>query len=429
MNEMIEIVELLKSPYPKQTHFHLPLSKLRTFVDVTWKIPAYQTAESKKVMPLYTQELNDFNPDGRFPKNVFPGSNPFFRHVKFLQYLIAKQSGVVVGRIAVYIDSRYKDHHVPGDIGWIGSFECIESKYVAEKLINTAINLLKEQQVTKIIGPARFNANGEVGITISGFDHHPMIMEPYTPPYYQEYFESRGTKENDWYAFHIENREVSTYVERIAQIKRAGMSLEDKMTADKIIIRPVKLKNLKQDAKKIQYVYNTAWNTLEHPQFAPLTDEEFKSLVSALVLLAVEDLILIVEDHSKEGHPVVGMSVLLPDINETIERYDQKHTRFRPSDGISGLITSLLRDARIYFQVKKMIRRHSFHGARMIILGTIIKKTGLDALLYLKSYENSKKFGIEFGSGSQIADTNLEMVNPLLRLGTKSLCWRIYKFL
>jgi hypothetical protein len=65
----------------------------------------------------------------------------------------------------------------------------------------------------------------------------------------------------------------------------------------------------------------------------------------------------------------------------------------------------------------------------MIILGTIIKKTGLDALLYLKSYENAKNFGIHFGSGSQIADTNLEMVNPLLRLGTKSIGWRIYSFL
>lgn len=429
MNELIEIEELLESPFPRQNHFHLPLNKLRTFVDITWKIPAYQTADSKKVMPLYTQELNDFNPDGRFPKNIFPGSNPFFRHVKFLQYLIARENGVVVGRMAVYIDSRYQDHHIEGDIGWIGSFECIESKDVAEKLIQHALTLLKEQKVTKIIGPARFNANGEVGITISGFDHHPMIMEPYTPPYYQEYFESLGTKENDWYAFHIKSSEVSAYVERIAQIKRSGMSLEDKMKSDKIIIRPVKLKNLKQEAKKIQYVYNTAWNTLEHPQFAPLTDEEFKSLVSALVLLAVEDLILIVEDHSKEGAPVVGMSVLLPDINETIELYDHLHPGFRPTYGILGLIKSVLRDAMIYIQVKKMIRRHAFHGARMIILGTIIKKTGLDALLYLKSYENSRNFGIQFGSGSQIADTNLEMVNPLLRLGNKSLCWRIYKFL
>jgi hypothetical protein len=429
MNEMIEIVELLKSPYPKQTQFHLSLKNLRTFVDVSWKIPAYKTAESKKVMPLYMQELIDFNPDGRFPKNIFPGSNPFFRHVKYLQYLIAKQNNVIVGRIAIYIDCKYKDHQMEGDIGWIGSFESIESKYVAEKLIQAATQLLKEQGVVKIIGPARFNANGEVGVTISGFDHHPMIMEPYHPPYYQEYFESLGKKENDWYAFHIESDEVAKYAMRVAQVKRSGLSIEEKMIADKIIIRSVKLKNLKQEAKKIQYVYNTAWDTLEHPQFTPLTDDEFKSLVSALLLLAVEDLILIVEDHNKSEAPVVGMSVLLPDINETIQIYDQKHPGFLPGNSLFSLIHCLIRDVRIYLLVKKMIRCHSFRGARMVILGTIIKKTGLDALLYLKSYENSKKFGIEFGSGSQIADTNLEMVNPLLRLGKKSLCWRIYKFL
>jgi hypothetical protein len=256
-----------------------------------------------------------------------------------------------------------------------------------------------------------------------------MIMEPFHPSYYQEYFESLGKKENDWYAFHIENQEVAKYAMRVAAIKRNGLSVEERLTEEKIIIRPVRLKNLRAEAEKIQYVYNTAWDTHEHPQFVTLTGPEFKSLVSALLMVAVENLILIVEDHNKDNSPVVGMSVLLPDVNETIQIYDRKHPGFKPGNTLFSLIRCLIRDARIFLLVKKMIRCHSFKGARMIILGTIIKKTGLDALLYLKSYENAKNFGIQFGSGSQIADTNLEMVNPLLRLGTKSIGWRIYRFL
>jgi len=428
MNELVTIIPLLKNPNAKNHTFRLSFRSLQKFINLTWQIPAYKNHESKKNMPLYIQELSDLNPDSRFPKNLFPGSNPFFRHVRFLQYFLALQNEQTVGRIAVYIDTTYHEPDTKGEIGWIGLFECIESKEVAHKLIQTAINLLKCQGVEKIIGPARFNANGEVGVTIDGFHHHPMFMEPYHPPYYQEYFEAIGKKENDWYAFHIEHKEVESYANRANSIRRNGLTLEEKMKENGIIIRSVKLKKLVSESEKIKFIYNTAWDTKEHPQFEKMTDAEFKSLVSALVLLAVESLILIVEDRTKKDNPVVGMSVLLPDINEAIEIYDAKHPGFRPGIGCYPILRSLKRDLGIVRLVKKMIRNQSFHGARVVILGTIIKKTGLDALLYLKCYENAKRYGIQFGSGSQIADTNLEMVNPLQRMGHISLTWRIYKF-
>jgi len=64
-----------------------------------------------------------------------------------------------------------------------------------------------------------------------------------------------------------------------------------------------------------------------------------------------------------------------------------------------------------------------------MILGTLVKKTGLDALLYLKSYEKAKELGIVTGSGSQVADSNLEMKNPLMKLGRTTFTWRVYRFL
>ena len=39
-----------------------------------------------------------------------------------------------------------------------------------------------------------------------------------------------------------------------------------------------------------------------------------------------------------------------------------------------------------------------------------------------------EELGIISGSGSQIADTNLEMKNPLIKLGEITITWRIYRF-
>ncbi len=88
----------------------------------------------------------------------------------------------------------------------------------------------------------------------------------------------------------------------------------------------------------------------------------------------------------------------------------------------------LIRDIKILRRAKTKIRKRTFQTARVVILGTLIKKTGLDALLYLKTYEISKELGIISGSGSQIADTNLEMKNPLIKLGEITITWRIYRF-
>jgi len=89
----------------------------------------------------------------------------------------------------------------------------------------------------------------------------------------------------------------------------------------------------------------------------------------------------------------------------------------------------LVRDMQILRLTKSKIRNQRFRSARVMILGTLVKKIGLDALLYLKTYEIAKNRGIVIGSGSQIADTNLEMKNPLMKFGRVTLTWRVYRFL
>lgn len=426
---MLEIVTLLDNPSPGVGNFSLSFHQLQEFVNFLWQVPAYHSKNSRKVFPSYLTEMSDINPDYHGWKRIFLGSNPFFRHVSFLQYFIVKENDKNIGRIACYIDDTYKERAIDGTIGWLGLFECYEREDAALLLIDTAIATLKKQGVAKIIGPAKYNANGEVGVTIDGFQYQPMFMEPYHPPYYREYFEKRGSKENDWFAFGIRKEEMTTFEKRIHAIRKNGKGLETLLNEEGIVIRHLNMKRIKEDTDKIKAVYNQAWDTKEHPQFEKMTDQEFDALVNAMKLIVIDELVLLAEDVSKEGHPIIGMAVPLPDLNETIAEIDQNNGSWIPNNSFSSLLKMLLRDIKILRKTRNKIRKRTFKTARVFILGTLIKKTGLDALLYLKTYEKAKEIGIMSGSGSQIADTNLEMKNPLIKLGEITLTWRIYRFL
>lgn len=425
---MLEIVALIDNPKPGLGNYSLSFRRLQEFVHFLWQVPAYYSRESRKVFPSYLIEMSDLNPDHHGLKGIFPGSNPFFRHVSFLQYFLVKEDRKTIGRIACYIDETYRERGVEGTIGWLGLFECLEQDEAALLLIDTAIETLKKQGVSKIIGPAKYNANGEVGVTIDGFQYQPMFMEPYHPPYYRQYFEKRGTKENDWFAFGLREEEIIPFEKRLHSIQKNGKGIESLLQEEGIVIRHLDMKRIKQDTNKIKAVYNQAWDTKEHPQFEKMTDLEFDALVNAMKLIVIDKLVLLAEDVTKPGQPIIGMAVPIPDLNEAILEVDALIGRLIPTYSLSSLIKMLLRDMKILRRAKTKIRKRTFQTARVIILGTLIKKTGLDALLYLKTYETSKELGIISGSGSQIADTNLEMKNPLIKLGEITLTWRIYRF-
>jgi hypothetical protein len=423
----IKLSALLKNPASKGGYRIHPRD-LHHFVQVPWKIPAYYDSCSKKVFPLYLQELSDLNPDPSGIKKFFPGSHPFFRHLSFLQYFLAWKNHQLAGRVAVYIDENYHESEVKGSIGWIGLFECIECKETAEKLIGEAIKTLKQQGVTKIIGPARFNANGEIGLLIDGFQHHPMFMEPYHPPYYQKYFEAFGQKENDWYAFLVKTSSMKAFIERINSLGSKGKSLRHKIAAQGIQIRSLSRQHFSKDVMAIKHLYNQAWDTDRHPQFEYFDDAEFNYIAQGLKMMALYEWVLLAEKQLSTEKEIVACSVMIPDLNEVIEEWDQDHKTWMTSSARIPIWKWLWRDVMIFRRLKKRLKVKVFNNARIFILGSLSKKNGLDALLYLESYELAKIYGLETGSGSQIADINLEMINPMKRMADITFTWRVYRF-
>lgn len=147
--------------------------KMMAFVRIPNTLPAYKEM-GVQAPPDRIENYNDM-------------SNPVHRHLK-TAYFIALRDNEPVGRIAAI-----KDFLNPGaGTGFFGCFECENDAEAASNLITGARRWLIENGCNKLIGPATFNTNQQVGLLIEGIEQGPQIMLPFNPPYYKELLEKSG---------------------------------------------------------------------------------------------------------------------------------------------------------------------------------------------------------------------------------------------
>jgi hypothetical protein len=153
-----------------------------------------------------------------------------------------------------------------------------------------------------------------------------------------------------------------------------------------------------------------------------MTDKEFDILAMGIKSIALEDLIFIVE----KDHAPIGVSVSVPDINEVIEEYDRQNPHIPSRKFFS--IGDLKRDLNIFNIIKKRLKEKKFAGLRIMILGVReeYRKANIDSKLYYKTFKTGRDLGFIHGSGSQLADINLDIINPLFKMGKKSMTWRVF---
>ena len=398
----------------------ISLNSIKEFVTVSYYIDWYMSKESNKVFPIFLQEISDLNPTNMQIPGILT-KNPFFEHAQ-IKFFLAYYNNKPAGRIMSFIDYNYNETH-DEKIGWLGLFESIENSDIAQKILEAGIRYLKENGCTKITGPAKFNANGEIGLLVEGFDKNPYFMEPYNAPYYAQYFEKYGfKKENDWFSMNTDYLLSNGYMARIESLmeKMNGSLRNDRW--NEFNIRNINFKNLKSEIKIIKDLYNPIWGKGNHPQFTEMTKAEFDTLALGIKTIALEELIFVVE---KDGFPV-GISVAVPNINEIIMEHDSIKFNM-PSKRLLSL-KDLKRDLDIFNTIKKRLKSKKFSGMRVLILGVDEKyrKTGIDSKLYYKTMQAAKALGIKHGSGSQLADKNFDILNPLFKIGKVALTWRVY---
>lgn len=346
---------------------------LMDFIKLPWKIYG---DDPHWVPPLIKERKDYFNSQ----------KNPFYQHSQ-IQLFLALQNGKPVGRIAALVNHNHNRFH-DEKTGFFGFFETYPQYSIAQKLLDQACSWLKERGMKVMRGPMNFSTNDQCGLLVEGFGFSPMIMMPYTPPYYPEYMEEYGLKKaKDLYAYLINHRQQPP-----ERIRRAAERMKEKTCFH---FRQVNLKRFKDEVKLIKEIYNQAWS--KNWGFVPMTDEEFDHLAKGLKKLVAPELVLIAEVN---GEPA-GFSMALPDYNQALKRINGRLFPW----GIFKLL----------WYAKRI------DAIRVLTTGVVHKyqKRGIDLIFYLETFDRGVKKGYKKGELSWILEDNLLMNRALEDLGAK----------
>ncbi|WP_379545551.1 N-acetyltransferase [Qipengyuania sp. DSG2-2] len=244
---------------------------------------------------------------------VDPAKNPFFEHAT-VQLFIAARDGQPVGRISAHIDHLAleisPEQGMGPGTGMFGYFDA-EDEEVARALLNTAEAWLRQQGMTRALGPITMSIWEEPGLLVKGQDHPPMVMMGHHPAHYREWIENAG---------YVPAKKLVTYdldvrggfSPLIQRIVRSGSK------NDRISVRPVDLAHYDEEIATILAILNDAWST--NWGFVPFTPAEVAHAGKKLKPIIKAPLNRIAE---VDGKPVAFM-LTFPDVNDIMGRIDGK---------------------------------------------------------------------------------------------------------
>ena len=238
---------------------------------------------------------------------ITPEKNGWFSHAK-AQLFLAHRDGRVVGRISAHIDTLGLEMPAargfgPGCGQW-GLMDA-EDEGIFTALLARAEGWLRDQGMTRALGPISMSIWEEPGLLIQGYQQSPTVMMGHHKPEYRAWIERAGyapIKQLITYELDI-TQEFPKLVKRIIRSGEANKS---------IVIREVDKRRFEEEAAIILDILNDAWS--DNWGFIPLTPPEIKDVGVKLKPIVFNDLIRIAE---LDGKPVAFM-ITLPDLNEAI---------------------------------------------------------------------------------------------------------------
>src|SRR5687768_15199586 len=118
--------------------------------------------KSSRDFLLVNVEINRGNPEYIRPLDkdinlVFdPAKNKTFRFGEVIRWVLRDDKGKKIGRIAAFMNKRYKNKNDNMTVGGIGFFDCIDNQEAADKLFNTAKEWLSQKGAEAMDGPINF---------------------------------------------------------------------------------------------------------------------------------------------------------------------------------------------------------------------------------------------------------------------------------
>jgi GNAT superfamily N-acetyltransferase len=326
--------------------------------------------------------------------------NPFFEHAD-AEYFLARRDGRAVGRISAQVDRRW-DEFQGGNDGWFGFFETEDDAETAGGLLDAAAAWLRGRGRERMLGPADFTTNDECGLLVEGYEHAPMILQPWHPPHYRQHVESWGmTKTIDllmWKLWLGELKQGDQFHDFIEDAAR---------TAERehgVKVRNVNKRELDDEFRELMKIYNEAWGS--NWGFVPITDEERRFQTENLKPVLDENWTMVAEIDGE----VVGGAITLPDINQVLVKM---RGRLLPL-GWWHFLTG----------------RRRIDSVRVFALGvrSRYQHMGVAAALYVRHRQTAERMPQKGGETGWILETNEPMNRAMEGMGGEVIKrYRIYE--
>ena len=298
---------------------------------------------------------------------ITPEKNGWFSHAK-AQLFLARRDGRVVGRISAHIDTLGLDMPVergfgPGCGQW-GLMDA-EDEGIFTALLAAAEGWLREQGMTRALGPLSMSIWEEPGLLIQGYDQSPTVMMGHHKPEYRGWIERAGygpVKQLITYELDI-TQEFPKLVKRIIRSGEANKS---------IVIRKVDKRRFEEEAAIILDILNDAWS--DNWGFIPLTPPEIKDVGVKLKPIVFNDLIRIAE---LDGKPVAFM-ITLPDLNEAIRPLNGKLLPFGWAKLLLWLRKPMVKTMRVPLMgVRKELQSSRLAGQLAFMMIEVIRQASV----------------------------------------------------
>ena len=343
----------------------------KAFVDFAWAV--YK--DDKAWVPPLKDEVHGL---------LDPRKNPWFGHGRAALFL-AERGGRVVGRISAQVDDLVQTHMEAG-LGQWGMFEAVDGE-TAAALIAHAEQWLRDEGMTKALGPISISIWDEPGLLIDGFEQPPMVMMAHHLPTYRAWIEGAGyTKAKDLYTYQLDIR-----IDMVPVIDRLIKAGEKN---PRIRIREVDKSDFDKEAAIIMALLNDAWS--DNWGYVPLTEAEIAYAGKKLKPIIYEDLVRIAE---VDGEPAAFM-ITIPDVNEMIRDLDGDLFPF----GWAKLLWRLRKPRTTRVRVPLMGVAKKYQGGRL---------AGQLAFMLIEYIRRAcvTKYGVHYGEFGWVLEDNQGMMS------------------
>jgi hypothetical protein len=181
-----------------------------------------------------------------------PKKNKAFRFGEAKRWILKNNEEKLVGRIAAFVNKKYKTKNDEGPVGGIGFFDCINDQDAADMLFDVAKHWLLQKGMYAMDGPINFGERDRWwGLLVEGFQP-PVYCLNYNPRYYQQLFENYGFQNffNQFCFGYDPPKRMNdkTFARHAALEKDPGYKAVH-----------IKKNNLKKFAVDFTTIYNKAW--------------------------------------------------------------------------------------------------------------------------------------------------------------------------